>query len=265
MIANMPDIPSDIFVKFNGVKFNDDIHKYYVNGKELTSVTTIIGLFENEFMEDYWSEKKSIDYGISQKDVLFGWKYINLKATTKGSIVHNYAENLFNNKYFPYPKELVHNIFGYDPIYEDYLKEKSLVDKFYNDCFDKLIPIKTELVVYDIQLGIGGMVDLLVYNVREKEFQIWDYKTNKRLTTKNDRGHKLKGCLSDLDECEMEIYSIQLATYKYIIEKNTGMKLGKSYLVWVNEANDSYEIKETRNRDEHAKKMIHQFSLGLVA
>lgn len=265
MILKMPEIPSDIFINFNGVKFDDDIHKYYVNGKELTSVTTIIGFFENEFNEEYWADIKSKEYNITTKEVIFGWNFINKKATTKGSIVHNYAENLFNNKYFIYPKDLVYQTFGYDPIYNDYLKEKTLVDKFYKDSFNKLIPIKTELVVYDNEFGIGGMVDLLVYNVTAGEFQIWDYKTNRQLTTKNDRGHKMKGCLSDLDECHMETYSVQLSTYKYIIEKNTGMKLGKSYLVWVNKANDEYKVIETKDRTNHAKKMMNQFSLGLVA
>lgn len=263
MTVNMPDIPSDIFYKFNGVKFNDDIHKYYVNGKELTSVTTIIGMFENGFDEDYWSENKSQEYGISKNRVLFGWDYINKKATTKGSIVHNYAENLFDNKIFPYPKDLVLNTIGFDPVYKDFLKEKSLVDKFYNDSFNKLIPIKTELVVYDEELGIGGMVDLLVYNVTAGEFQIWDWKTNKKLTMESE--HHFKGCLSDLEECHHEIYSLQLSSYKYIIEKNTKMKLGNSYLVWINEKNDDYKILEAKNRIEHASKMMKTYSLGLVA
>jgi hypothetical protein len=263
MIPHMPDIPPDIFVNFNAVKFNDEIHKYYINGQELTSVTTIIGMFENGFDEEYWSTVKAEEFNITKKECVFGWNYINKKATTKGSIVHNYAENLFNNKYFPYPKELVHSIFGYDPIYNNYLKEKTLVDKFYNDSFNKIIPIKTELVVYDINFRIGGMLDLLVYNVKAGEFQIWDYKTNKALDRTSK--HHFKGCLSDLEECHLEIYSIQLAAYKHIIEKNTNMKLGKSYLVWVNEANDSYEIIPAKDRLDYAKKMMTQFSLGLVA
>lgn len=261
-MIDIPDIPSDIFYKFNGVKFNDDIHKYFVNGRELTSVTTIIGKFENEFDEDYWSAYKAEQYSISQKKVLFGWDFINKKATTKGSIVHNYAENLFDNKFFPYPKDWVLSIFGYDPVYEDFLKEKVLVDKFYKDCFNKLIPIKPELVVYDDELGIGGMVDLLVYNVTAQEFQIWDYKTNKELSMKKDK--KLKGCLSDLDECDHEKYSLQLSSYKYIIEKNTKMKLGDSYLVWINEKNDNYKIIKAKDRVDYAKSMMGQFSLGFL-
>ena len=263
MIHNVPDIPSDLFINFNGVKFNDEIHKYYFNNKELISVTSLIKLFENEFDEDYWSACKAEEYSILQKDVLFAWKFINERATTKGSIVHNYAENLFNNKYFPYPKNQVIDIFGYDPIYNDFLKEKKLVDKFYNDSFNKLIPIKTELVVFDANLGVGGMVDLLVYNVTANEFQIWDYKTNKKISL--EKKQKLKGCLSDLDECDLEKYSIQLSTYKYIIEKNTKIKLGKCYLVWINEKNDNYKIIETKDRVEYTKKMIGHYNMGLIS
>jgi hypothetical protein len=262
MIINMPNIPSELFYKFNGVKFNDDIHKYYVNGRELVSVTTVIEKFVVDFDEDYWSVYKSEEYSISPKKVLFGWNFINKKATTKGSIVHNYAENLFNNKYFPYPKDMVMKSFGFDPIYNDFLKEKALVDKFYNDCFNKLIPIKTELVIYDAELGIGGMIDLLVYNVTTGEFQLWDYKTNKELSMSKDK--KLLGCLSDLDDCHHEKYSLQLSSYKYILEKNIKIKLGKSYLVWINEKNDNYKIIEAKDRTQHASKMINMHNLGLV-
>jgi hypothetical protein len=45
-----------------------------------------------------------------------------------------------------------------------------------------------------------------------------------------------------LDDCEYEIYSLQLNIYKKIVERNTNLKLGDSYLVWFNEENPNYEI-----------------------
>lgn len=62
------------------------------------------------------------------------------------------------------------------------------------------------------------MVDMVFYNVKANEYQIWDYKTNKKLTTEN-KYQNLLNPLFDLSESDINIYSLQLSLYKYIIEK----------------------------------------------
>lgn len=238
----VPDISPDIFKNFNGVTYYDEPHKYYYNDEQLTSVTTLIHKYEEPFDEDYWATIKGEEYGLDPEEVKEGWRFINKKATTKGSIIHDYAENLFLNKVFPYPKDKVIKEFGYDPIYDEYLLTKNHIDAFYKATFNKLIPIKTELVVFDEEYKIGGMVDLLVYNVKVKEFQIWDYKTNSAIKAFGEPQGYLKGKLGLIPNSDFHKYSLQLSTYKFIIEKNTGLKLGDCYLVWVSHRNSNYEI-----------------------
>jgi hypothetical protein len=233
---------SKLFTAFNDVKFDDIPHKYYHNGIELTSVTTLIGRYCEEFDEEYWSAYKSKEFGVEQWKIKDAWDFINKRATTKGSIIHNYAENLFNNKILHYPKDQIIQNFGYDPIYDDYLKQKKLVDKFYYDSIKTIIPIKTELVVYDKEYLLGGMVDLLVYNKKDKEYQIWDYKTNKEFKYESER--YLNGKLGMLEDSDLIKYSLQLGLYKYIIEKNTNIKLGRSFLVWLPVDDDNYQTIE---------------------
>lgn len=252
----IPNIPPDLFTKFNEVKYYDEPHKYYLNDKQLTSVTTLIHKYENEFNEEYWSDIKSKEFNISQNEIKYAWKFINEKATIKGSIIHDYAENIFLNKIFPYPKLYIENKFGYDPIYEDYKKTKGYVDNFYRICKNKLIPIKTEFIVYDKQYLVGGMVDILFWNIKESEFQIWDYKTNKNFSFESKNGENLTGKLFLLEDCDLEKYSLQLSAYKYIIEKNTSLKLGKSYLVWFSSSNDDFKIIETKNREYYIKEIF---------
>lgn len=247
---------SKLFTAFNEVKFDDIKHKYVVGNKELISVTTLIGKYHEEFDEEYWSDIKSNVFNLPQWQVIDAWRYINKKATLKGSLVHNYAEFLFNNKLFPYPHDLVKKELGYDPIYDEYLIQKSHVDKFYNDYIKNLIPIKTEFVIYDIKYGIGGMIDLLVYNVKEKEFQLWDYKTNKEFTETSER--YLEGKLCTLEDSDIEVYSLQLGSYKKIIEENTNIKIGNCYLVWLPLNGDSYEIFKTKDRDYYVNIMFNE-------
>jgi len=257
------DIPNKLFTSFNDITFHDEPHKYYVNGKELISVTTLIHHYQEEFQEDYWSNYKANEYTLTQQEVLRAWDFINKKGTIKGSAIHDYAENLFQNKVFPYPKELILNEFGFDPVFSEYEITKKHVDKFYNDVKGKLIPIRTEMVVYDKESLIGGMLDIMFYNIKAKQFQIWDWKTNKKFD-KEMKSRHFKDELYMLEDSDLEIYSLQLAMYKLIIEKNTGIKLGKSYVVWFSHNNENYEIIETKDRTYYANLIMNKRILEVV-
>ena len=267
----MIEIPDKLFTTFNDVTYEDEPHTYHVDGQQLISVTTILHKYQEDFAEEYWSRVKAEEYVLTQKEVLRAWGFINKKGTMKGSAIHDYAENLFLNKVFPYPEQLIFNEFGFDPVEEEYKITKEHVDRFHNDVQGKLIPVRTEMIVYDKESLIGGMLDMLFYNVKMKQFQIWDWKTNKKFTeklidengikTKNKntvdgRTDRLSGILSGIHDNDMEIYSLQLAMYKYIIEKNTGIKLGDSYIVWFSHNNSSYEIMKTKNREFYVKMIM---------
>lgn len=240
-------IPQELFTSFNDVKYYDKPHKYFLNNKELISVTTLLHNYQETFNEEYWADYKGKQFNISSTEIKRAWNFINKKGTIKGSAIHDYAENLFLNKKYEYPLQLILNEFGFDPIWNEYQITKKHVDNFYNDTKGKLIPIKTEFIIYDEESLIGGMLDMLFYNVKMQEFQIWDHKTNKDLTLEMKNRHLLND-LYLLEDCDLELYSLQLEMYKYIIEKNIPIKLGKSYLIWYSHNNDNYKIIETKNR-----------------
>lgn len=249
------NVPLELYTAFNDVKFYDEPHKYYIDNTELISVTTLIHKYQNDFDIDYWSEYKASQYNVTQDEIKRAWNFINKKGTLKGSLIHSYAENLFQNKIYEYPTDLVLKTFGFDPIKKEYDITKKYIDNFYRDTFDKLIPIKTEIVLCDKDYKIGGMIDILFYNKKMNEFQIWDYKTNKDFTYENKRNNLLFE-LSDLEDCDLEIYSLQLSLYKYLIEKNTSIKLGGSYLIWMSHNNDNYKIIKTKDRTEYIEKIL---------
>jgi hypothetical protein len=64
------------------------------------------------------------------------------------------------------------------------------------------------------------------------------------------------GDLFLLENCDMEIYSLQLELYKYIIEKYLSIKLGKSYVVWFSHNNNDYKIIEMKNRRIYIEKIV---------
>src|SRR5579859_4869885 len=93
-------IPPQLFHKFNDIKFYDNVHKYYVEDKNLISVTTLLHKFEEAFDSVYWSEVKGMEYNMDQFEVMDMWNAWNKKSTIKVSDIHNYAELKFNNKQF---------------------------------------------------------------------------------------------------------------------------------------------------------------------
>lgn len=250
-------IPSELFTTFNDITFYDVPHKYFLNGKELISVTTLIHEYQEEFDEEYWADFKGNQHNLASYLVKRAWNFINRKGTIKGSAIHDYAENMFQNKVFEYPLQTILLEFGFDPVITEYQTTKKHVDKFYNDVHGKLIPIKTEFVVYDKESLIGGMLDMLFYNVKAGEFQIWDWKTNKKFDKEN-KGRHLLNELSLIEDCDFELYSLQLELYKQIIERNTGIKLGKSYIVWFSHNNESYEVIEAKNRKYYIDIIINE-------
>lgn len=278
-------IPSDLFSKFNGIKFHDDVHKYYVGDKNLISMTTVLHKFQKTFDNQYWSEIKAGDFGMTQQQVTDMWRAWNVKSTVKGSAVHNYAELKYNNKVYTYSQENSDRLLGeqnveilktYPVIYKDKVADgtmkkmegytiqeefnivKGYVDNFYNDTFNKLIPIKTEYIVYDEEWALAGMMDIIFWNVKKQCFQIWDYKTNKDFTFKSEFNPPtmLKFPLHKLEDTHMNIYSLQLSGYKTIIERNCNIKIEGMYVVWLNEINDNYKIFECIDYSESIPRLV---------
>lgn len=259
--------------KFKHIKYHDEPHKYFIGDKELTSGTTFLGRYKEKFD----APKKAIGTAKKEKktvaEVLAQWEYKRDFSGVKGTMVHNFAENYWANKVFPLDFQLAQDKFGIDGgknMEERVAECIRMFKEFYTDASRSLIPIASELVIGDEYLpvlnekgevestGVGGMVDGLFWNSKVGELQIWDYKTNGKIRSQSDYGNRMKYPISFLHECEFESYSLQLNLYKYIIEKNTNLKIGKLYLVWIHEENETYQVIECKDYQEIIQLLFKQ-------
>lgn len=220
--------------KFNGIVFHEEEHKYLYDGVECVSVTTMIKNFEPIFNQELMASLYAKKHSLEMFEVLKSWENVRDRSALVGTEIHKYAEMRFNQKcYTPDPTHLIPaNLMG-------------MVEDFYSMAKGRLIPVKMEWVVGDKERGICGMIDKLFYNVRAKELQIWDYKTSKKIDSKSIYNKKMSGPITHLESCELVKYSLQLGVYKKIIEKNCQIKLGNSYICWLNEVNESFKVIET--------------------
>lgn len=242
--------------KFNHIKYYDGPHKYFIGDRELISATKFIGRFKPEFQTQVIAEQYAKKRGLNVDDVIAQWDLKRDVSTVKGSALHNYAENWWNNKEFPYDPTIAIKEFGHDIIRESYEKCEKIFRNFYEDSRINLIPVKMELVVGDEDYGIGGMVDCLFFNKKSNKLEIWDYKTNKEISTKNDYGKTFNEPISHLDVCEINTYSLQLSLYKHIIQKNTNLEIGECYLIWINEKNSNYKVFKCKDMEAEIKMML---------
>lgn len=245
--------------KFSHIKYFDEPHKYFEGEHELVSATTFIGKFKPKFDTQNIAEEYASKRGLNVDDVISDWDYKRDRSTIKGSLVHDYAENFWMNKIFGYDGSHAIKKFGTDSIKESFDKCKNIFHNFYIDASINLVPVKMEWVVGDKDLGIGGMVDCLFYNKKSQQLEIYDYKTNKEIKTKNDFGQTFSDPISHLDICEINTYSLQLSLYKFLIEKNTNLKIGNCYLVWINENNENYRIYPCKDLVAEIKLMIEKY------
>lgn len=241
--------------KFNNIIYYDLPHTYFLDGKPATSTTTLIHKFQKEFETERFALKKAEERGVSKEVILEEWRFKNKHAVYEGKTLHDYIEKYLSNKVFPYPDKCPDNVIPFSEIEETYKIMESHFHKFYQDVKETLVPIRSEIVIGDKDYMVTGMIDQLFWSKKTKQLHIFDWKTNTNLKL-NNRWQKLLNPLSHLEDCEYNIYSLQLSTYKHIVEKNTNLKLGKCYLVWFNEHNESYRLHECLNLEKEVLMMM---------
>lgn len=91
---------------------------------------------------------------------------------------------------------------------------------------------------------LAGNIDLLCWNVKAGEFQIWDYKNLKEFTTYSLYKKKALKEMSKYDDCHLTHYSLQQNLYKCMIERKLGITIGHCYLVHFNNEGGNYNIYE---------------------
>ena len=200
------------------VVFNSYDHTYFKKDKKLTSVTTFISNFKNEFDSNYWSKKIALRENKTQEEILKQWSDKAKKSCEIGTAIHKIFEDYVNNEYLIINNELHFNFLELPIEYTiEFLEKSKVAIKFINDFFvtKRLNPIYTEYIVYDNNLA--GQIDMICTDKNENYFII-DFKTNYKIEI-NSYGKKLKGVFSDVDDSSFYHYSLQLSIYKKMFNK----------------------------------------------
>lgn len=236
---------------FKDLTFIEEGHKYYLNGINIPSVSSVIHQFEEEDDFNLIAERYAEKHGETKEYWLDKWKFNNLKSTTSGTLVHEFGESLgwLRNNH----PELIT-----DSCKCKYIKDKQwliptrpkeeAIIKFMND-----LPSSYHLVLNEAKVFSGlnenkelnpknqycGTFDILFFydgdgNKDKAGFVIFDYKTNKDLENSYSRdfGKFLKEPFFNMFSEPKSIYTLQLSAYQIPLE-DIGLKVIGRRLIWL--------------------------------
>lgn len=244
--------------KFNCYEFVENTHTYYYNKIPVDiSVTKFIDRYFPQFDFDGVSEKYALKHNINVEYVRSEWKNKGLISSTAGTIIHSHLENLKRGKIldFDYSKAQENNL--YDEVVERVSILRPKAEKFHYDTLNRLFPLKLEYTV-GVQNKLAGNIDMLCWNEKAQELQIWDYKNTKGIELKSNYFKHCYKPFAFLDDCNYSHYCMQLNFYKAIIEQELNLQIGKMYLVSFNymQNDDNYEIYECKDLQNICRKEL---------
>lgn len=201
--------------------------------EQYKSVTTVLSTLEEEFpakdiakaIERQSDERKKEKYiGLTESQILTMWEEENKVANEYGTRIHNLLEEYLkrNRFYFPKNDEEREILNSYDELNID------LGERYY-----------CEKILFSEKYKIAGMSDHIV-DVDSDFFDINDYKTNKVINFYSPYGKKLLTPMEHLDDCQYNIYALQLSIYAYFYELETKKKCRTLNLLYFDRNNKKF-------------------------
>lgn len=233
-----------------------------LNGRRLASGTTVLGKYKYPFDPDgEVAARVAAREGVEPEVIKARWERAGLISTEKGNALHSYIENTYAGRKYDYPAQAIQAKFEGedDPVREKYEVIKSQFDAFKEATKDKLIPIRSEFIVGDAELGMGGILDQLFFNTSQYQLQIWDWKTNKDMTKGDFEHPTFKDPIDNIPLTKENEYFMQISLYKYLFQKNTNLEIGDCYIGWFFEENDKFKVLKVDYFEEEVKKVTEHY------
>lgn len=243
---------------FNLIEFDRESHSYAYRGQRLQGVTSVVYKLKPPFDPDGSIVARSAEKaGFTVEQMKQVWEGSRKASMERGSRVHEAIALYLQGKGLAEAK---------DPFlsFNTDMPEMKVFKALWIEMVSEgNFAHNVEWVVGDVDLGLAGTCDIMVHNRLTNNYHLFDWKTGAKFETAN-RFQKLLAPFDDLDDCEFNIYSIQLAAYRLMIERNAGKQLGDSYIVHLRE--DGHQFHKALDLRERAEtwlksRVINQGSL----
>lgn len=204
-----------IIPTFQEIEFDREKHLYSYRGQSLKSVTQVTGSLKIPFDAERQAPLTAKKEGKTVEEVLAAWDEAGRKGREKGTLVHGYIDARAHNQ----------------PWAGEHLPEMDAFDGWLSGEGRALAFRRLEWIVGYPELGVAGTVDALAWNNSTQTYQIWDWKTGSKFNTRSLYRKFLLPPFDDLDECELESYSLQVSLYRLILADCAGIKTSGGFIL----------------------------------
>ena len=132
-----------------------------------------------------------------------------------------------------------------------------LVEEFENNIGQHLEPHRTEWMIWDNELKFAGSIDMTFIN-DDGTIEIYDWKRSVGIKKENSWQSSITPCISHLPDCNFYHYSLQLNTYKALLEKNYNVKIKGMYLVCLHPNKSRYERIKVPNLPQEVAELFEK-------
>lgn len=208
------------------VSLNHESHVYtHMDGRIFTSVSKVLGTIKEKFDENgqitYATAKSR---GVSREQVQAEWAGKGKEATDHGTNIHEALERYEKTaKINAQDEHLRPMLMAVNAEYKDYYR------------------VHSEMALYDEEYEIAGTSDHVLETTRHKNsiIDIDDYKTNisKGIYYTNPYKKYLLRPFNHVMESNYYLYSLQVSSYAFMVEKLTGRKIGRLSIVFISPNN----------------------------
>ncbi|WP_433894899.1 hypothetical protein [Sphingobacterium mizutaii] len=232
LIGKLDNKPSIAFnlqnahLRDNRIKFYPEAHIYTIDNTPVPSASTIISKFFPEFDSVYWANRKAPELGMTPDEVELMWRNKGEAAANEGTFLHEQIEKYYLKEEYEKTEEF--------HLFESFVSENNHIS-----------PYRTEWRIFDEHHHVAGTIDLISKN--GNGYEMYDWKRSKKVVNsytgepiKNNQWQRGVGKLADIDDTSYNRYCLQQSLYKYILEKNYGLKVSNMYLIVLYPEYDRY-------------------------
>jgi CRISPR/Cas system-associated exonuclease Cas4 (RecB family) len=174
-----------------------------------------------------WKQNKY--YGMSSQQIKDLWENNRDEAAKAGTLMHYDIECYYNNV------TVTNNSIEYK-YFQKFEEDRTRKEGF----GENLKPYRTEWTVFDEELRLSGSIDM-VYEDSDGLLQIYDWKRSREIKKANPWQSSHVECINHIPDSNFWHYSLQLNTYKAILERNYNKIVTELYLVVLHPDNDNYK------------------------
>jgi len=174
-----------------------------------------------------WPQSKY--YGMTRDQIKAGWDKNRDEDASAGTAMHYNIECAYNGS-------LLDDV-------DDGSVEFGYFRRFHSDHSGLLEPFRTEWTIFHEEMRLSGSIDMVFKNLDDGTYSIYDWKRSKEIKKTSFGGAFAKTPeIEHLPDSNYWHYSLQLNTYKTILEQKYGMVIRDMFLVCLHpdNANKSY-------------------------